>query len=178
MRTLSLLRHAKSSWDDPIQRDFDRPLNPRGRQAAQRMGAHLREAGLTFDRVLASPALRVVETLAFFEEAFGRPLGALLDHRIYMASASALLDLVRATEDVPHLLIVGHNPGLEELALMLTSPDTGPLRQAMATKFPTAAFASIDFAVGRLADIREGEGQLRRFVRPRDLDPTLGPDER
>ncbi|WP_448581170.1 SixA phosphatase family protein [Thermaurantiacus sp.] len=176
MRTLSLLRHAKSSWDDPIQRDFDRPLNARGRRAAVRMGQYLHDTGLVFDRVLASPAVRVLETLEGVEEGLGRSLGAILDRRIYMASAVGLLDLLQTTEDVPHLLLVGHNPGLEDLALLLTPEDDAPLRAAIVEKYPTAALATLAFACDSLALIREGEGRLIRFVRPRDLDESLGPD--
>ncbi len=176
MRSLSLLRHAKSSWDDPVTRDIDRPLNERGRRAALRMGAHVLERGISFDGVLASPATRVVETLALVEEGLGRSLGAQLDRRIYMASAVTLLELVQGCEDVAHLLLVGHNPGLEDLALMLTPADGTPARLALETKFPTAAFITLSFAVDRLADIREGEGRIEHFIRPRDLDPSLGPD--
>lgn len=176
LRTLSLLRHAKSSWDDPVQRDFDRPLNARGRRAAVRMGQYLRHEGIGFDGVLASPAVRVVETIEGIEEGLGHSLGAVFDRRIYMASAVGLLDLVQATADVPHLLLVGHNPGLEDLALLLTPEDDTPLRLAIAEKYPTAALATLTFACASLAGLREGEGRLIRFVRPRDLDPSLGPD--
>jgi phosphohistidine phosphatase len=176
LRRLSLLRHAKSSWDDPVQRDFDRPLNARGRRAAVRMGQYLLDEGLAFDQVLASPAVRVLETIEGVEEGLGRSLGAVLDRRIYMASAVGLLDLVQATADVPHLLLVGHNPGLEDLALLLTPDDGAPLRAAIIEKYPTAALATLAFACDSLARIREGEGRLTRFVRPRDLDENLGPD--
>lgn len=176
MRLLSLLRHAKSSWDDPVTRDVDRPLNDRGRRAAFRMGTCFRERGMSFDLVLASPATRVVETLALVEEAMGRSLGARLDRRIYMASGVTLLELVQASEDAAHLLLVGHNPGLEDLALMLTPADGAAARLALEEKFPTATFITLSFAVDRLADIREGEGRIEDFIRPRDLDPSLGPD--
>ncbi|WP_448579356.1 SixA phosphatase family protein [Thermaurantiacus sp.] len=176
MRSLSLLRHAKSSWDDPVTRDIDRPLNERGRRAALRMGAYFRDQAISFDGVLASPATRVVETVARVEEGLGRSLGALLDRRIYMASAVTLLELVQGYEDLAHLLLVGHNPGLEDLALMLTPADGTPARLALEAKFPTAAFITMVFAVDRLADIREGEGRIAHFIRPRDLDPSLGPD--
>lgn len=140
------------------------------------MGQYLRDEGLLFDAVVASPAVRVIETIGGVEEGLGRTLGATFDRRIYMASAASLLDLVQAAADVSHLLLVGHNPGLEDLALLLTPEDACPLRAAIAEKFPTAAFATLRFAADALADIREGEGRLTRFVRPRDLDPSLGPD--
>lgn len=176
MRLLSLLRHAKSSWDSDVARDFDRPLNARGRRAALAMGRFLADQGIAFDSVLASPAVRVAETVALVEEALGRPLGAVADRRIYMASGASLLELVQAAPDVPHLLLVGHNPGLEDLALMLAANDSSPARAALAAKYPTGALVTLSFAAGSLAAIREGEGMVLRFVRPRDLDASLGPD--
>lgn len=177
MRRVSLLRHAKSSWDDSVSRDFDRPLNARGRRAALAMGRYLRDEHLAFDSVLASPAVRVVETLAGVEEGLGASLGAVQDQRIYMASAATLLDLVQTAADVPHLLLVGHNPGLEDLVLITTPDDGSPLRRDVEAKYPTAALATIAFPVSRLALVQEGQGMLERFVRPRDLDPALGPDD-
>ncbi|TFI58247.1 histidine phosphatase family protein [Sphingomonas parva] len=174
MKTLTLLRHAKSTWDDPVARDFDRPLNPRGRRAARTVGAEMRSLGLGFDRVLASPARRVMETLGEVEGAFGR-LGADYDERLYLASPTTLLDLVHATPDeVARLLLVGHNPGLEELALLLAGD--GALRSEVAVKYPTATLAEIAFDIP-WSEIAPGTGRLARFIRPRDLDPELGPDE-
>jgi hypothetical protein len=95
MPTLTLLRHAKSSWDDPVTRDFDRPLNARGHRAAATMGRHLKAQGLQFDHVVASPAVRVTETLDQFHAGYGERLAPAWDRRIYLASAATLIDLVR-----------------------------------------------------------------------------------
>jgi len=176
MRLLSLLRHAKSSWDENVSRDFDRPLNNRGRRAARAMGRFIAEEGLVFDSVLASPAVRVAETVALVEEGLGRSLEAREDRRIYMASGVSLLELVQGTADAGHLLLVGHNPGLEDLALLLARPDASPERVAIGEKYPTAALATLAFDAAALAGIREGHGRLLRFVRPRDLDPSLAGD--
>ncbi len=176
MKTLTLLRHAKSAWDDPVQRDFDRPLNKRGRRAAQTVGAAMRGEGLSFDQVIASPAVRVVETLADVEEGYAGPLDASFDKRVYLATKETLLEIVQgADEAAERLLIVGHNPGLESLALVLTS--AGDLRGELAVKYPTATLAEIRLPVERWADVEAGIGTLVRFMRPRDLDPELGPDE-
>jgi phosphohistidine phosphatase len=178
MKTLSLLRHAKSSWDDPVERDFDRPLNGRGHRAARRMGEWLRAEGLAFDRILASPALRIRQTIEGIEAGVGHRLAVEQDKRIYMASAATLFDLVRECPDtVDHLLLIGHNPGLEDLLLIATEGDQSPLRGEAELKYPTAAFASVELAIDRWADLPEGGAKLVRFVRPRDLDPTLGPDD-
>jgi phosphohistidine phosphatase len=176
MKILTLLRHAKSTWDDPVARDFDRPLNRRGRKAAHAIGAEMRRLGLAFDAVIASPATRVKETLAEVEAGYGDTLGAAFDQRLYLASTDTLLELVRgADEAAGRLLLVGHNPGLERLAMELTRG--GALREQVAIKYPTATLAEIALRAERWRDIAVGSGRLARFIRPRDLDPELGPDE-
>ena len=176
MKTLTLLRHAKSSWDDRIARDFDRPLNARGRRAARTIGREMRRLGLQFDQVLASPAVRVVETLRDVEDGYGAALGARFDGRIYLASTETLLDIVQgADESTASLLLVGHNPGLESTAMRLSG--AGDLRNELALKYPTASLAEISLPVSRWDEVAEGAGVLARFIRPRDLDPELGPDE-
>jgi phosphohistidine phosphatase len=177
MKTIFLLRHAKSSWDDPVERDFDRPLNRRGWRAAETIGRYMREENLGFDAVVASPALRVVETLDGVEAGFGRRLGTSFDRRIYLATAPLLLDVVHETgEGAQTLLLVGHNPGLENLVFLLTPADRAPIRREIDVKYPTATLVEMEFDVGRWDDIAEGGGKLMRLVRPRDLDPALGPD--
>ena len=177
MKTLTLLRHAKSGWDDPALRDFDRALNAKGKRAAALIGGYLRGSGAAFDHVVASPAVRVVETLAQVETGYGRTLAPAWDRRIYLASAVTLLDVVH---DVPpaaaHVLLVGHNPGLEDLALWLVPDSAEPARVALEAKYPTATIAEIEFE-GEWVDLAPGAAHLARFVRPRDLDPTLGPEE-
>lgn len=178
MKRLTLLRHAKSTWDDPVARDFDRPLNKRGQRAARTMGREMRSLGLSFDRVIASPALRVIETLADIEQGYGKSLAQIYDQRIYLASPATLIDLIHETDEkVESLLVVGHNPGLERLALTLTRSDDQPLRAALEAKYPTATLAEITLPAESWSDVSEGSGTLTRFVRPRDLDPGLGPDE-
>ncbi|WP_300536709.1 histidine phosphatase family protein [Sphingosinicella sp.] len=177
MKTIFLLRHAKSSWDDPVERDFDRPLNTRGRRAAETIGRYLREQNLAFDSVVASPAVRVIETLDGVESGAGRRLGATFDKRVYMASAPTLLDIVHETDaEAETLLLVGHNPGLEDLIFLLTPAGSGELRREVDIKYPTATLAEMRFDVDRWEDIDEAGGELVRFIRPRDLDPALGPD--
>jgi phosphohistidine phosphatase len=176
MKSLTLLRHAKSGWDDPVSRDFDRPLNPRGRKAARTVAREMKAQGLAFDLVLASPARRVVETLDEVAAAYGA-IGAGFDQRLYLASTATLMEIVRATADsVERLLLVGHNPGLEELALCLSGRDEGGLRGEVEVKYPTGTVAEIALPVERWTEVSEGAGRLVRFIRPRDLDPELGPD--
>lgn len=178
MKTVTLLRHAKSSWDDPVARDFDRPLNRRGHRAARTMGREMRALGLAFDHAIASPAVRVVETIAGVSEGYGRAIEPAFDQRIYLAAPATLLDLVREADDgAATLLVIGHNPGLESLAMMLTDGEESDMRAALKEKYPTATLAEIGFTVERWSEIDGGTGRLARFIRPRDLDPELGPDE-
>jgi phosphohistidine phosphatase len=179
LKTLTLLRHAKSGWNDPVARDFDRPLNPKGQRAAQLMGQHLRALGLAFDHVVASPAVRVVETIAEVGKGYGTSIDPAWDRRIYLASGVTLLDVVTALpDDADSVLLVGHNPGLEDLALMLVPQDgENPLRDQLETKYPTATVTELALDIDNWADAAVGSATLVRFIRPRDLDPALGPDE-
>ncbi|MCE7798812.1 histidine phosphatase family protein [Sphingobium sufflavum] len=179
MKTVILLRHAKSDWNDSVARDFDRPLNGRGKRAARRMGAWARDENLRFDAIIASPAVRVTETLDHFLDAYGQSIDPRWDRRIYLASAATLLDVLRdLPDDLATVLMVGHNPGLEDLVLDIV-PDDGPddLRVQVETKYPTAAIATVQFAADRWTDVAR-PGTLTTFVRPRDLDAALGPDVR
>ena len=177
MKTLTLLRHAKSAWDDSVPRDFDRPINARGKRAAQRIGQAIADLGLAFDRTLASPAVRVRETLALVEAGAGRSFDASWDERIYLASATTLLDVVHGIDDdAAAALLIGHNPGLEDLLLMLT-PGGSALRDEAEVKYPTATLATLTFDTPRWGGIAAERGTLTRFIRPRDLDPSLGPDD-
>ncbi|MFV0624160.1 SixA phosphatase family protein [Sphingomonas sp. ac-8] len=174
MKTLTLLRHAKSGWDDPVSRDFDRPLNAKGARAAETMGRHLRSLGLAFDLVVASPAVRVQETLDHFATGLGETLAPEWDRRLYLASEATLLDVVRALPDsAERVLLVGHNPGMEELALVLAG--AGALREAVEAKFPTASVAVLEIGAG-WDTATDGTATLAHFIRPRDVDPSLGPD--
>jgi len=177
MKTLTLLRHAKSDWSDAVQRDFDRPLNERGRRAARTIGTYMATETLVFDRVVASPAARVVDTLDGVAEGYGKALEPQYDQRIYLASAATLLDLVRETPPgLERLLLVGHNPGLEQLALELAANDLeNPMRLQVEVKYPTATLAEIALDADRWNDA--ASGRILRFIRPRDLDPGLGPDD-
>jgi phosphohistidine phosphatase len=169
MKTLALLRHAKSSWDDPALADFDRPLNRRGVKAAAVIGAEMGRRGLAFDLVLASPACRVVETLEQVERGLGESLEPRFDQRVYGAAVASLLDIVRGVdESVGRLLLVGHNPGLHELAVTLAAPGE-PLRESLARGYPTAALALLELPVEKWEEVGPGTAQIADFLRPREL---------
>jgi len=181
MKTVILLRHAKSDWSDAGLRDFDRPLNGRGERAAALMGHWARREALTFDAIVASPAARVRDTLDKFMESYGPHPEPIWDKRIYLASAETIAEVIAERDNSSHtVLVVGHNPGLEEFILGHV-PDDGAsaLRDDVAEKFPTASMAVLDLDIDRWDDLVGAEaeaGRLRRFIRPRDLDPALGPE--
>jgi phosphohistidine phosphatase len=177
LKTLALLRHAKSDWSDARARDFDRPLNARGVRGAQAMGRHIMRTGLAFERILASPAVRVAETIEEASKAWGHSFPVEWDRRIYLASSATLIDLLRELSGEPEsVLMIGHNPGLEDLIFDLVPDDgTSPLREEVEVKFPTATFAVLELAIERWSDLDERCAKLVAMKRPRDLDPALGP---
>ena len=143
MKILTLLRHAKSGWNDPVMRDFDRPLNAKGARAAALIGAQMRALGLGFDHVVASPAARVMETVEHLAHGYGRAIEPEWDRRLYLASTAMLLDLIHTLPpEADRVLMIGHNPGLEELVLLLTADEPhAALRREVAVKYPTASLA-------------------------------------
>jgi phosphohistidine phosphatase len=172
MVTLSLLRHAKSSWDDPRLDDHERPLAKRGVKDAPKVGAYIAEHDLRPDLVLCSGALRTRATLALIlAEWSGELPEAIYDDELYLAPPSALLARLQAVDDdAPHLLMIGHNPGMHALALELTGAGDRKLIAALAKGFPTATLAVLSFDVDHWSQVRAAGGRLRHFVVPRTLD--------
>jgi phosphohistidine phosphatase len=163
MPVLYLLRHAKSSWDDPSLADRDRPLAPRGERAAELMGEHVRTIGISPALVLCSPAVRARETL----DGLGAGWDARIEPGLYGASEGDLLDRLRKLGvEVESAMLIGHNPALEELTLMLggSGADLGKIHK----KFPTGALATLEFD-GDWSSLRPHAARLTSFVRPKDL---------
>jgi phosphohistidine phosphatase len=164
MSRLYLLRHAKSSWSDPGLADHDRPLAPRGRRAAKAIGRYLREQDVEPALVLCSTAARTRETLQRIDVDRREER---IERGLYSADAEALLARLREVPDeVRSVMLIGHNPGVQDLALLLARP--GPELRALEAKFPTAALAS--FAVAGWSTLGPGTAELIDFVRPRDLE--------
>jgi phosphohistidine phosphatase len=159
-RRLLVLRHAKSSWDDPSLADHDRPLAPRGRRAAKLMRAYLRTSGMGVSVVLCSSARRALQTLELVS-----PGGEIqIEDQLYGASADRLLARIREVPDVHNaVMLIGHNPAIQELASGL-APGGGLAEQ----KFPTGALATLTF-MGPWRALEWGRAELAGFVRPRDL---------
>jgi phosphohistidine phosphatase len=166
-RRLYLLRHAKSSWKEHGLADHDRPLAPRGRRAAKAIGRHLREQGIEPDVVLCSTAARARETLDRIEPIGGG--GALIESGLYGADAGTLLARLREIPAaVGSVMVIGHNPGLEQLALVLARP--GPAVRELSVKFPTGALATLAFRGRGWDGLDRGTAELVGFIRPRDLE--------
>jgi phosphohistidine phosphatase len=167
-RRLHLLRHAKSSWDDPGLADHDRPLAGRGRRAADAIARHMRAEAIAPELVLCSTAARARETC----ERIGPALGVApvrYEAELYGASATTLLERVRAVPvDVASVLLIGHNPALEDLAL--TVARESPLRRDLQVKFATGALATLAAPNPSWRDLGPGTAELVAFVRPRDLE--------
>lgn len=169
MITLSLLRHAKSAWDNPGLGDFDRPLAPRGEKAAPRMGRFMADHGVTPDLVLCSTAVRARQTLDLVLPKLVAPPQVDYRRDLYGAGAGDMLMIVKDQIDAPdHIMLVGHNPGMHEFALGMTGTGDDEEVSSMAAKYPTAALAVIDFD-GRWDQVTPGLGRLRLFKRPREL---------
>ncbi len=177
MRQLLLLRHAKSAWDNKALPDQDRPLSPRGRRAASLMRQAMRDLGLAPDLVLLSPSQRTRETLEALEPWDDAPLIETVD-RLYLATAPQLLEALRGVaETVRSVMLIAHNPGMHELAMLLAGPRGTAARhghghdrdiERLTAGYPTAALAEFGIA-GPWQQLGSGGGQLIRFLRPRDL---------
>jgi phosphohistidine phosphatase len=168
-RRLYLLRHAKSSWSDPSLLDEQRPLSPRGRRAVGLLRKHFNAIKLGVDVVLCSPAMRTRETWAGVAGALGRDVDVRVTPAIYDAAAGELLDLVRGLDEgVRSALLVGHNPGIEGLAIGLVHAGDEGAMSRLGDGYPTGGFATISFEC-TWKDMDWRVGYLADFVRPRDL---------
>lgn len=171
MKTLLLLRHGKSSWEDPTLRDIDRPLTEGGRKAAQRMGRLIAERDLVPDHVVCSTAIRARETWDALSTAFEPAVAAVFEDRLYDAEPETLLQVIRIVpEERERALLIGHNPGIERLAGRLAGTAAGETLRRMAVKFPTAALAVLRFERRRWVDINLASGRLEDFVIPREVE--------
>ena len=170
MKTLLLLRHAKSSWADPGLADHDRPLAPRGVRAAERVAHHIRSERVRPALVLCSSARRALDTLEAVKPAFAPQPDIVVDHDLYGAAARTLLRrLHRVGPDVASVMIVGHNPGLHDLADDLAGDGDPAAIAQLHAKFPTGALATFDLRATGWADLEPGHAYLVSLILPRQL---------
>lgn len=171
MRTIHLLRHAKSSHDDPALPDRERPLAERGRRDAPRMGRHLRKRDVAADLTLCSPAQRTQETLALLRDAGAAVGETRTEESLYDAAAPDLLARLQTLPDhVTSVLVVGHNPSLQELGVLLAA--SGRRLERLRRKFPTATLATLTADVDRWRELGPEAAELTGFTRPKDLRKT------
>lgn len=168
---LWLLRHAKSSWGDPGVEDRDRPLAPRGDRAADGMRDFMAAQRIRPALVLCSSALRTRQTLARVLPGLGPELEVRVESSLYTFGAASLLERLRVVpEDVASVMVIGHNPAIHELAVMLAR--RGDRLDELAQKYPTGALAEIELPVSSWHEVGDRSGELTRFVVPRELgDP-------
>ena len=171
MRTLYLLRHAKSSWDDPRLPDYERPLSGRGRRAAGLIATHLERHAIRPSLVLCSSARRTRETLDAIRTALGQNAEVLVEDELYGADAGQLVArLGRCPPGARSVMVIAHNPGLEDLAHQLAGDgDERALRQLRA-KYPTGALATLDVGEHPWQDLAPGQAYLVGLVTPKDLE--------
>lgn len=164
MRTLVLLRHAKSSWDAPVESDFERPLAPRGERDAPRMGKVLKQSGLSIDRVVSSTAARARRTAELAAAASRCQKVLEFDDAVYHASVDELLSVLKGLSDKDDtVMLVGHNPGFEDLLCTLC----GSPRSRARIRVPTAALACIELEIANWRDIAAGRGTLLWMAVPK-----------
>jgi phosphohistidine phosphatase len=162
MKTLLLLRHAKSSWKDTTLRDFERPLNRRGLKAAPLMGKFMRKRKIAPELIISSPALRARTTASLVMESGGLQSELRYDERIYEADVETLLKVVSQIDETAETaLLVGHNPGFQELVKALTNEEH---------EFPTAALALVSLKTDKWSAVQPKTGRLKLFVTPRSLE--------
>jgi phosphohistidine phosphatase len=174
MRRLMLLRHAKSDWPEGVD-DHERPLAKRGRKDSPLIGIYMAKERLRPNLAIVSTARRAKDTWKLARSAFKHDISRRKEARIYDASASAILEIINATEpDVKALLLVGHNPGLQDLAVKLIGKGSPSDLSRLNRKFPTAGLVVIDFDVKRWRDVSDGLGQLERFETPTSIGRLTG----
>jgi phosphohistidine phosphatase len=167
MKRLYLLRHAKSSWDDPTLADHDRPLAPRGRRAARVLAGHLQREGVAPELVLCSSSRRTRQTLKRIKAALRDKADVQIESELYAASAAELLEVLHEVPDeVKSVMLIGHNPGIQDLAMSLAS--AGSEIPRLRSKFPTAALATLELN-GTWRELAPGSAELVSLVKPKEL---------
>jgi len=167
MRRLMLLRHAKTERAEPGERDRDRKLTKRGRADVPAIGAYMARHGLVPDLALVSPATRAQETWQLLAGCFPKPPRSVNDERIYNADPEKLMGLLAETRGARALLVVGHNPGIHDLAVQLIASGGVEARERVTEKLPTSGLVVVDLALDDWSRLHAHTGRLERFVSPR-----------
>ena len=166
MKTLTLVRHAKSSWNHPGLADFERPLNKRGERDAPTMGSRLAARNIQPQIIVSSPAVRALTTAKVIASALGYQSAEIItDERIFHAYSNQLLDVIRDFDaSLQHVMLVGHNPGLTDLVEQLA--------QAGISNIPTCGIVILDFSIDHWRDVIDGAGEMLLFDYPKNITPA------
>jgi len=171
MRRLLLLRHSKAERSEPGTKDLSRVLIDRGRKDAAKIGTYMAAHALVPDRVILSPAARAQETWKYTANAFHPAPAAMSAERLYDATPHCMLAVIKDAPASAHtLMVIGHNPGLHELALMLIASGDVDARERLREKLPTSGLIIVDFAFDDWKKLHPHSGRLERFVSPRSLE--------
>lgn len=168
MRTLYLLRHAKSSWKDASLPDFERPLASRGRKGCELVGRYIQANSLEFDLIICSTSVRTRETIELIRQQSKLQAEVRYDERLYEATPDRLLEVISQIEnDRKNVMLIGHNPGMQELLQLLTG---------VIDEFPTACFAKVNMKVSKWTESAEKRSTLEWIVRPKELQRKFKSD--
>ncbi|HEY5378802.1 MAG TPA: histidine phosphatase family protein [Pseudolabrys sp.] len=171
MRRLLLLRHAKAERSDPGSQDISRVLIERGRKDAAKIGAYMAGHALLPDRVVLSPAARTRETWKYAASAFKPAPAAMSAERLYDATPHDIMGVIKESPASAHtLMLIGHNPGLHEAALMLIASGDIDTRERLREGLPTSGLIIVDFAFDDWNKVHPQSGRLERFVSPKTLE--------
>ena len=170
MKTIFLLRHAKSSWDDPRLNDLDRPLASRGIKSSKKIGKYLKKNKLTPDIVYCSSATRAKQTWELVNRIVEKKKNVKYINKLYMANSSDFMDVIKKTDnDFKSLMLVSHNPGIESIAIELSKNENNKFHQIINIKYPTGALAIIKFNLSDWGKINYKKGEIYEFIKPKEL---------
>lgn len=171
MKRLLVMRHAKSSWQEPGLEDCERPLNKRGREAAQRMGRHFLESNVAIDLAIYSTAERSRETLDLLLDEYGGPVPTEGREELYLSTGALMLDVIGAAPATAGtVLVVAHFPGVQEAALTLLGAKGGEAADQIRQKFPTGAVADFHLHIHDWSQVNGAQGHLNDYILPRRLE--------
>jgi len=170
MKTLYFLRHAKAEPGSKVLGDKERPLAPRGLEACETVGAYLKAKGYRPDFALVSSSVRTKQTFAEVTKTAGMGLRHRVEDALYLATAEEILRVLREAEETSgSLMIVGHNPGMHHIALLLAGTEPTPPRKVLELKYPTCALAVLHFKAKSWKDVAPGKGEIADFITPGEL---------
>ena len=170
MKTIFLLRHAKSSWNKPELDDFERPLAPRGIKSAEKIGKYLKKEKLLPDIIYCSKAVRAKETWELVNRIVKKKNNINYKNKLYMANFSDFLNIIKETKDnFKSLMLISHNPGIENFALEIIKNKESEKYKNIDYKYPTGALSIIKFNIKKWNEVTSSTGEIYEFIKPKEL---------